>query len=75
MSAYAVPKNAFQELDHLNMFAPVAKWVRRIDRADRLEDYVDMAFTAASSGRQGCQDHQSRDAHAGPPRRFGLLRW
>jgi acetolactate synthase I/II/III large subunit len=37
-------RNAFQELDHLNMFAPVAKWVRRIDRADRLEDYVDMAL-------------------------------
>ncbi|MDR3534067.1 MAG: acetolactate synthase catalytic subunit [Rhodopila sp.] len=46
-------KNAFQELDHLNMFAPVAKWVRRIDCADRLEDYVDMAFTAAASGRPG----------------------
>ena len=46
-------KNAFQEMDHLNMFAPVAKWVKRIDRADRLEDYVDMAFTAAASGRPG----------------------
>ena len=46
-------RNAFQELDHLNMFAPVAKWVRRIDRADRLDDYVDMAFTAAASGRPG----------------------
>ncbi len=46
-------RNAFQEMDHLNMFAPVAKWVRRIDRADRLEDYVDMAFTAAGSGRPG----------------------
>src|SRR4051794_601552 len=46
-------KNAFQELDHLDMFAPVAKWVRRIDRADRLEDYVDMAFVAATSGRPG----------------------
>jgi acetolactate synthase I/II/III large subunit len=46
-------KNAFQDLDHLNMFAPVAKWVRRIDRADRLEDYVDMAFVAAASGRPG----------------------
>ncbi|MSP00640.1 MAG: acetolactate synthase catalytic subunit [Acetobacteraceae bacterium] len=46
-------KNAFQELDHLNMFAPVAKWVKRIDRADRLEDYVDMAFTVAGSGRPG----------------------
>lgn len=46
-------RNAFQELDHLNMFAPVAKWVRRLDRADRLDDYVDMAFTAATSGRPG----------------------
>jgi acetolactate synthase I/II/III large subunit len=49
----ATDRNAFQELDHLGMFAPVAKWVRRIDRADRLDDYVDMAFTAAASGRPG----------------------
>jgi acetolactate synthase-1/2/3 large subunit len=49
----ATDRNAFQELDHLGLFAPVAKWVRRIDRADRLEDYVDMAFTAACSGRPG----------------------
>src|SRR5690349_3779131 len=49
----ATDRNAFQELDHLGMFAPVAKWVRRIDRADRLDDYVDMAFTAATSGRPG----------------------
>lgn len=46
-------RNAFQELDHLAMFAPVAKWVRRLERADRLDDYVDMAFTAAASGRPG----------------------
>jgi acetolactate synthase-1/2/3 large subunit len=46
-------RNAFQELDHLRMFEPVAKWVRRLDRADRLDDYVDMAFTAAASGRPG----------------------
>ncbi len=46
-------RNAFQELDHIRMFEPVSKWVRRIDRADRLEDYVDMAFTAACSGRPG----------------------
>ncbi|MDO9707669.1 acetolactate synthase catalytic subunit [Paracraurococcus lichenis] len=49
----ATDRNAFQELDHVGMFAPVAKWVRRIDRADRLDDYVDMAFTAATSGRPG----------------------
>ncbi len=46
-------KNAFQELDHIKLFDGVAKFVRRIDRADRLEDYVDMAFTAATSGRAG----------------------
>ncbi len=49
----AADRNAFQELDHVGMFAPVAKWVRRLDRADRLDDYVDMAFTAAASGRPG----------------------
>ncbi|MDB5374622.1 MAG: Acetolactate synthase/2/3 large subunit, partial [Belnapia sp.] len=49
----AMDRNAFQDLDHLGMFAPVAKWVRRLERADRLDDYVDMAFTAATSGRPG----------------------
>ncbi len=49
----ATDRNAFQELDHIRMFEPVAKWVRRLDRADRLDDYVDMAFTAAASGRPG----------------------
>lgn len=46
-------RNAFQELDHLALFAPVAKWVRRIHTADRADDYVDQAFIAAGSGRPG----------------------
>ncbi len=46
-------RNAFQDLDHIRLFDGVAKWVRRIERADRLEDYVDMAFVAATSGRPG----------------------
>jgi len=49
----SMDKNAFQEFDHLKLFDGVAKFVRRIDRADRLEDLVDMAFTAATSGRPG----------------------
>jgi acetolactate synthase-1/2/3 large subunit len=49
----SVDRNAFQELDHIRLFDAVAKFVRRIDRADRLEDYVDMAFAAATSGRPG----------------------
>ncbi len=46
-------RNAFQELDHLKLFAGCAKWVRRIHTADRVEDYVDMAFVAAAGGRPG----------------------
>ncbi len=46
-------RNAFQELDHMALFAGVAKWVRRIDVPGRIDDYVDMAITAATSGRPG----------------------
>ncbi|MCD8505469.1 MAG: acetolactate synthase catalytic subunit [Burkholderiaceae bacterium] len=46
-------RNAFQELDHESMFRPVSKWVRRVTSAHRIEDYVDMAFVAAASGRAG----------------------
>lgn len=50
---HQVDKNAFQELDHIALFAACAKWVRRIGTADRAEDYVDAAFVAAASGRPG----------------------
>ena len=46
-------RNAFQELDQMELFKGVAKWIRRVTTADRIEDYVDMAFTAAASGRPG----------------------
>jgi acetolactate synthase-1/2/3 large subunit len=46
-------RNAFQELDHFALFSAVAKWVRRIDTAARVDDYVDLAFTAAATGRPG----------------------
>ena len=46
-------KNAFQELDHFALFQGVAKWVRRVADAARIDDYVDMAFTAAATGRAG----------------------
>jgi acetolactate synthase I/II/III large subunit len=46
-------KNAFQELDHLELFRGSAKWIKRITDVDRIDDYVDMAFTAAASGRPG----------------------
>ncbi|MBW3097220.1 acetolactate synthase catalytic subunit [Pseudohoeflea coraliihabitans] len=46
-------RNAFQELDHLELFKGVSKWVRRVSETSRIDDYVDMAFTAAASGRPG----------------------
>ena len=46
-------RNAFQELDQQELFKGVAKWIRRVTSARRIEDYVDMAFTAAASGRPG----------------------
>jgi acetolactate synthase-1/2/3 large subunit len=46
-------KNAFQDLDHMGLFAPVTKWVRRITDASRVEDYIDQAFAIACSGRPG----------------------
>ncbi len=46
-------RNAFQEFDHLQLFSSCAKWVRRVTEASRAEDYLDMAFATACSGRPG----------------------
>lgn len=46
-------RNAFQELDHIGLFQPVAKWVRRVIDPARAVDYLDMAFAVAASGRPG----------------------
>lgn len=46
-------RNAFQELDHLDLFKGCAKWIRRIEDRDRIDDYVDMAFREATTGRPG----------------------
>lgn len=53
LGAESMDRNAFQEIDHIGMFSPVAKWVKRIPSQNRVEDYVDMAFVAATSGRPG----------------------
>lgn len=42
-------RNAFQELDHLTLFQSCTKWVRKVLVAERIDDYVDAAFTAAAS--------------------------
>ena len=46
-------RNAFQDLDHISLFQSCTKWVRRVSVEERVDDYIDAAFTAASSGRAG----------------------
>lgn len=46
-------KNAFQEYDHLALFQGCTKWVKRVTEASRIEDYIDMAFATAASGKPG----------------------
>jgi acetolactate synthase I/II/III large subunit len=46
-------KNAFQEYDHIALFQGCTKWVKRVTEATRIEDYVDMAFAKAASGKPG----------------------
>ena len=46
-------RNAFQEFDHIALFESCTKWVRRVTLAERVIDYLDMAFTVATSGRPG----------------------
>ena len=46
-------REAFQEVDYTAMYAPLAKWVAQVDRADRLQEYVSRAFHVAQAGRPG----------------------
>ena len=48
-----IDRNAFQELDHFALFAGVSKFTRKIDDPARADDYVDMAVTAATTGKPG----------------------
>ena len=46
-------REAFQEVDFIRMFGPLAKWVVRIDEAERIPELVSQAFHRAMSGRPG----------------------
>ncbi|SPF78154.1 acetolactate synthase catalytic subunit [Pseudoprimorskyibacter insulae] len=48
-----IDRNAFQELDHMALFHGVCKFVRKIDDPTRVDDYIDMALTAANTGKPG----------------------
>ncbi|MHA1565217.1 MAG: thiamine pyrophosphate-binding protein [Alphaproteobacteria bacterium] len=46
-------REAFQEVDYKQMFAPLAKWVTEVDDPADLPDVVAQAFHIATSGRPG----------------------
>ncbi|HEY7731041.1 MAG TPA: thiamine pyrophosphate-binding protein [Gaiellaceae bacterium] len=46
-------REAFQEVDYRQMFAPLAKWVAQVEQAARLPELVARAFHVATSGRPG----------------------
>ncbi|NCP18230.1 MAG: thiamine pyrophosphate-binding protein [Erythrobacter sp.] len=46
-------REGFQEIDFPAFFAPICKWAARIDRADRIPEYIARAYATATSGRPG----------------------
>lgn len=46
-------REAFQEVDFVQMFAPLAKWTVEIDAPSRIPEIVARAFAVATSGRPG----------------------
>lgn len=46
-------REAFMSYDFRTMFAPMTKWVGQIDTAARIPEFVQRAFSTATSGRQG----------------------
>lgn len=43
----------FHEIDQENLFRPITKMSKRIESADRIEEFMRMAFRTAQSGRKG----------------------
>ena len=46
-------REAFQEVEYRQMFAPLAKWVTQVNQAEKLPEAINRAFQVAMSGRPG----------------------
>ncbi|MBA5778346.1 thiamine pyrophosphate-binding protein [Stappia sp. F7233] len=46
-------RDAFQEVDYVQMFGSIAKWVAEIEDADRVPEMIQRACHVATSGRPG----------------------
>lgn len=49
----AQDKNAFQEIDHVELFSGCSKWTRTINDPDRAQEYLDAAIRVATTGKPG----------------------
>jgi acetolactate synthase-1/2/3 large subunit len=46
-------KGSLQEMDHTELLRPITKWARCVPSADRIPEYMEIAFRTACSGRPG----------------------
>ena len=46
-------RDAFQEVDFVRMFSPIAKWAAEISQSERIPEYLSKAFQIACSSRPG----------------------
>jgi acetolactate synthase-1/2/3 large subunit len=46
-------REAFQEIEHRQLFAPITKWVAEIEAAEQIPNFLLRAFNCATSGRPG----------------------
>jgi len=46
-------REAWQEIDYTKFFGGIAKWVAEIDDASRIPEFINRAFSIATSGRPG----------------------
>jgi hypothetical protein len=53
VARHQIDREAFQEVDFREMYAPLAKWVTQIDMAERIPELLNQAFQVATSGRPG----------------------
>jgi acetolactate synthase-1/2/3 large subunit len=53
VSRSMLDREAFQEIDYTQMFAPLAKWVGQVMEPARIPELVSRAFHLATSGRPG----------------------
>lgn len=72
-------REAFQEVDFRQMYAPLAKWVEQIDDPARIPEIMSRAFHVATSGRPGPvvlalpEDMQKERCATGDARRYKIM--